>query len=725
MGGYLEHLRTGRAALQAGGQLPTAMRLLRLALIERPDGGEAYLYYGVALRAAGDAAGSAVALDRARALDPGNPDIAAQQARSAHAAGRIDEAIAGFQAVLRRWPDHTYTWRSLFNVALDSDRLADFRDFHLELLPTGTLIDPYVQASILLRHLGDRERGRAILEEGRRRCAATGAALRHLAIFQALDGDMAAAAESFRQARAMAPGDRGICLDFGAFLLRMGETAAALALLETASDGDDETAALALAGVAVALRLLGRLPEALAAAQGSSRNCPNYRAEGFIALGVVQAQTGDWDAALTSFRQARRIDPERQDVALALEICHRRGDHPDWAEGVLTATFDPRRSPFLFPDPLTVLRRHASVYAAADWSIDLRPTDDRIEPVTSRPLFYLSPNPPNHNDAQARFLITSWGHAGAIWLAASMNLHPDMLATVGADTPLGCLRGYDVNRDYATDFMTDPTIAAGLFGYGLGAHDRAVLPAALTAAAPAADRNTGRFAWHVFDELEALAKFDPNLKVIGNIHGLMIGPLFENFRQDPNLFRGRSVAMMDLIRHPIPRTESAIRATIHYHLDDLKPAIDDFLHRNAAVCRRLEQQFGVDFTEPRARAALHVFRQGRQNQVWEWEIRQHPDIQRVLLERLKTEPEYFARIFSLVSGGRLMAGRDMLDRVYAADNMGKGRRTPSLGGGTPAEARGQFDQWTPFERAEFARVTRLQQLNDVYGPFGYDFSFVG
>lgn len=721
MGRYLEHLRAGLAALRAGGQLPTAMRLLRLALIEQPDGGEACLHYGVALRAAGDAAGAAIVLDRAQTLDPGNPDVTAQQARLAHAAGRIDEAIAGFQAVLRRRPDHLYAWRSLFNAALDSDRLADFRDFHLELLLATTLIDPYVQASILLRHLGDQEQGNAVLQEGIRRCAATGPALRHLAIFQALDGDTAAAAESFRQARAMAPHDRDICLDFGAFLLRMGETAAALKLLEAAADGDDETAAIALAYAAVALRLLGRLPEALAAAQTSSRTCPNYRAEGFIALGVIQAESGDWDAALTSFRQARRVDSERQDIALALEICHRRGDHPEWAQGVLTATFDPRRSPFFFLDPLTTIRRHSSVYADADWPIGLRPTNERIEPATSRPLFYFSPNQHDDDCAQASFLITSWGHAGAIWLAASMNLHPGILTTVGADTPLGCLRGYDVNRSYTID----PAMAGGLFRHGLGPHDHAVLPDELIATASDEKRKPDRFAWCVFDELEALANLDPNVKVIGNIHGLMIGPLFQNYQQDPNLFRGRSVAMMDLIRHPIPRTESAIRATIHYHLDNLKPVIDDFLHRNAAVCRRLERQFGVDFTEPRARAALHVFRQGWQNQVWGWEIRQHPDIQRVLLERLKTEPEYFARIFSLVSGGRLMAGQDMLDRVYAVDNMGKGRRTPALGGGVPAEARGQFDQWTPFEQAEFARVTRLQQLDDVYGPFGYDFSFVG
>lgn len=739
-----DFLVEGRRLLQAGGRLPEAIRHLRCAIVDRPGLAEPYRHHGTALRASNDHGAAVRSLARACVLDPSDLEAPAQMARLAEAEGRLDDAIAAFESILERDPSHSYSWLTLFRVALLADRLPEWRDFHLDWMEkAGGQAIPRLLAARLHRHFGESRRGEELLLEGVSRYGAVPAWLDQLGVFQALDGRIDQAAESFSQACASAPDDVSIHRNRAALLLATGRTEQALRHLRTLAQSDGagraapDVRGTLLTDLSTALRLSWKPAEAAEAAAQACRADP-IQASSFIALGLAHASLGNWADALMAMRQAHVLNPDRADLSLALEACHRlirdtgatgTKSAGDRTSGILEAVFAPSRQPLdlIFPDPVLASRRHLNAYADAErpsgvslGSAGVLQAED--ERVVTRPLFYFGRASAAQSSPLSNFLITSWGHAGAIWLAASMNLHPGMLVTVGADHPLECFTYYDVNRNYRA---IDPASARRILRHGVHPEGRVFLPSELQALVPAAGRDPALFPRIVLEELIELAALDPAVKVVGNIHGLMIGPLFQSFRADPTLFDGRAVAALDLIRHPVPRTESAIRATIHYHLPALAPAIDSFIMQNSVLCRKLEREYGIDFSEPRARAALHVFRQGRQNQVWAGEIRQHPDIGRILLERLKTEPEYFAHLLHRISCGRIVADQQLLERVYTPENLNKGRRTPTLGLERPADARDQFAAWSPFEQAEFRRLRRIYGLDEVYGQFGYDFSFVG
>lgn len=340
-------------------------------------------------------------------------------------------------------------------------------------------------------------------------------------------------------------------------------------------------------------------------------------------------------------------------------------------------------------------------------------------------LFPFGPSPaPSPVDGNASyFLVTSFGHSGSIWLAGSLNLHDAVCATAGFDNPIECFALYPLNKDPGP--LMDRA-GAELTKYGFGNPDRPDFSRFRSAIrARGLDipvRDTPRLPWYVFDELALIPTAAP-FAAIGNVHGITFSQLHEAHRAEPDIFRGRRVVVVDLIRHPAGRTESAINGTIKYHLTALEPRISEFIRANADECLALERTFKIDFSDPRPRAALHVYRQGLQNDVWAYELRTFPTAHRVLLERLQSEPEYFSHVFSTLTQGRLVAERPLLDRVFAPENLGSGRQSTTEIA-RPLGPREQYERWSPFERAEFARCTQRLGAPALYLPFGYDFSFV-
>jgi hypothetical protein len=323
----------------------------------------------------------------------------------------------------------------------------------------------------------------------------------------------------------------------------------------------------------------------------------------------------------------------------------------------------------------------------------------------------------------AHFLVTSFGHSGSIWLAGSLNLHEAVCATVGIDNPIETFQYYPLNRDAA---YVATHAGVTLSRHGFSAWDSARMAAiralpALRGVVPSA-RAHARIPWFLFDELDLIPAVTPP-RVRGNVHGLTLSGLLTTAAADPGIFAGRRVLVVDLIRHPVGRTESAINATVTHHLTTLQPHIESYLHEHAQECRALERHYGIDFAEPRARAALHVFRQGLQNDVWAYELRTYPDTHRILLERLQEDRDYYGQLFSTLAQGRLVADDAYLDRVFAAENLSSGRQTPGAAG-RPAAPREQYQRWSRFEQEEFGRVAQRLDLARLCFPYGYDLSFV-
>jgi hypothetical protein len=251
-------------------------------------------------------------------------------------------------------------------------------------------------------------------------------------------------------------------------------------------------------------------------------------------------------------------------------------------------------------------------------------------------LFPFEASPPAHvgTDGPAYFLVSSSGHSGSIWLAGSLNLHDEVLANVGLGHPLQAFDRYALHKDLA--FITEHASQAFV---GFGFHRPTQYLPALPGVETLPDRDLYRLPWYVFDELEQVPAPRP-YRCFGNVHGLLLAHVFPAWQSDPTLFRGRRVACMDLIRHPVPRTESAIRATLWLHMEESEPAAAAYIDAHAAECLDLERRYGIDLDEPRARAALIVYRISRQNDAWAAELRDYPQVRRILLERLQGEPEY-------------------------------------------------------------------------------------
>jgi len=320
-------------------------------------------------------------------------------------------------------------------------------------------------------------------------------------------------------------------------------------------------------------------------------------------------------------------------------------------------------------------------------------------------------------DAPRRFVVTSSGHSGSIWLAGSLNLHEDVLATVGLGHPLQAFRRYSLHKD--VDYMlahATPELLA--FGW----HQPTGCVPEISGVDAARPRDLERLPSWMFDELERVPSPHP-FKAIGSVHALVLAHLYPAVRSDPALFRG-DVAVAELIRHPLPRTESAIRATQTFHLHEWEPrGLSKFIDDHAAEFTALERRHRIDFSEPRARAALIVFRVSQQNDMWAGEMRDYPRVHRVLLERLQTEPEYFAALVHALTHGAIVADRPLLERVFTAGNLGSGRQSTAANE-RPIGAREQYERWSSFEREEFAAAAHRLSLPKLCLPFGYDFSFV-
>jgi len=323
----------------------------------------------------------------------------------------------------------------------------------------------------------------------------------------------------------------------------------------------------------------------------------------------------------------------------------------------------------------------------------------------------------DRSEGPARFLVTSWGHSGSIWLVGALNLHEEMLCSVGVGHPVLGGMLHDLNQNLSAALEGD---LPRLFEFGTSRIEAELL--AQRGVAVAVDRDIARLPYYIFEELRRLPGAD-RCAAIGNVHGTTLTQLADAYRQDAAVLAEKPVAVMDLIRHPVPRTESAIKATMAQHLDALEEKISHFIAQNATECLALERAYRIDFSEPRARASLHVYRQGLQNDVWAQEIRAYAKVQRLLFERLQQDPGYFSWALHALSHGRVVANKDYLDRVFSAENLGAGRQSTRARARPPGPAE-QYQQWSPWEQNEFARVARRLDMQKSYFACGYDFSFI-
>ena len=197
------------------------------------------------------------------------------EAYALHRAGRLDEAQAGYAAVLAANPDHFDAVHMLGVLALQGgrpDEAAERLQHAVRLAPR----DPGAR-----NNLGEAWRQLGKLEE---------------------------AAASFREAAALWPEYAAAHYNLGVALQRLGRGEEALQALRRATESDPEWAE-AHNSLGAALADAGRLDEALASAQRAVALRPDFPAARFNA-GNVLGKKGFMDEAAAAYRAAIELDPQ-------------------------------------------------------------------------------------------------------------------------------------------------------------------------------------------------------------------------------------------------------------------------------------------------------------------------------------------------------------------------------------------------------------------------------
>ncbi len=346
-----------------------------------------------------------------------------------------------------------------------------------------------------------------------------------------------------------------------------------------------------------------------------------------------------------------------------------------------------------------------------------------------RPFIYpAAPGAPARTDTDPRyFLVTSQGLAASAWLASSLNLHPEITCSMGIDHPLVSMRFY-YNGDQVqerSDSIVDPApLRHGFYSETLRKHfKQKFADLGVSVDGDLVRQNPIRMLQSMYEELQW---FEPKSRHYGNVHVCFAQQALEYLREFP---ADRDIAMVNLIRHPIPRTEAAIKGVLsvatHYQDSDwhrgITEGIDAIVETQAERRREIERRFGVDFGNVRNRAVLYSYCRALHNDCWAGEITGVPEACHVTIERLMTQRDYFAWLVWEITNHEIMPSKEFLDQLFTETHLQSGRH---MGKGRSAHPRAQYEAWTEWERYEFKQVMERLDLAGVYAPFGYDFSFV-
>jgi len=291
---------------------------------------------------------------RAPALaDAGTAGRAAlERAFAHHQAGRLEEAEAGYRAILAADPRHFDALHLSGVLALQAGRAPEA----VAAIEAALAVDPnsaqaHSNLGLAFRRLGRLEDAAAQFREAAALAPDAADAPFHLAITLRRLGRLEEAAETFRRAAAAGPAMPEAHMRLGETLNMLGRTAEAIAAHEAAIAIKPDYAE-AHNALGVALRDAGRLDDALAACQRAVAHDPGLMLARFN-VGNILREKGFLEEAAAAYRAAIEIEPAglaeahnnlgnvlkelgRADEALE---CYRRALalKPDFAETVFNA----------------------------------------------------------------------------------------------------------------------------------------------------------------------------------------------------------------------------------------------------------------------------------------------------------------------------------------------------------------------------------------------------
>ena len=330
------------------------------------------------------------------------------------------------------------------------------------------------------------------------------------------------------------------------------------------------------------------------------------------------------------------------------------------------------------------------------------------------------------DDDKSRFLVLTSGNCGAIWFASALNIHEDIFTGCGIDHPIESCFLYNLQKDgnalvteskpdhfkfgIRTDLQMKDNPMPDVFNtHGL---DYPILP-----------RDISKLAWYIFDEIEDMPFVDSK-KTLGSVHAFSASEFAGYYQKDPKILNQRRVVVANMIRHPLTRVESFIKALEYYCLDLHRESIDTYINSHLDEIIVLERTFRISIEDPRSRIIIFVYRLCNPVKWVADELRKFAFMKTFKMETLQTDPDYFSNAVTVLTSGRVFADNNYLDQVFKPENLGAGRRCNKPEGTRPPSSRDQWELWSDWERFEFRNCCQRDNISEAYSEFDYDFSYI-
>lgn len=300
------------------------------------------------------------------------------------------------------------------------------------------------------------------------------------------------------------------------------------------------------------------------------------------------------------------------------------------------------------------------------------------------------------------FLITSSGAAATRWLGASLNSHPEICCSCGSGELAETLVYGRPNTQEHID-----RVAQFLWERCMGA----------TAETRPVDV--------MFSELEA----HRSARVYGNVHGETLTTLAANVR-DHRLTR--PVTVVNLVRHPVPRTESKFGMIQHdCQASNVMRRVCEFqlqdrLNRMAPVTQAIREQIG-DFeriSERRYFVSALLDTVGASSEFTQTVANELPP--QYCIEALKGNREAFQAFLVHITGGQVSIAADYLDTVFSSSRLNSERYRAGATAQTPPRTpEEQWQAWADWQQRAFQAAMECSRFHTLFQRVGYTFDFVG
>lgn len=335
-------------------------------------------------------------------------------------------------------------------------------------------------------------------------------------------------------------------------------------------------------------------------------------------------------------------------------------------------------------------------------------------------------NEPNH------FLVTSQGNAGSIWLASSLNLHPDICCSMGTEHPI-----VSMNDIHSITTLPESNLATLKKTWT----ERIQGPEDLKYGIKDIEKEAREFAAEIllkkgveftipnrvppihpdiiFSELEHFY----NAAVYGNIHGITIHNLTA-FTQKGLIERRPIIA--NLIRHPVSRFHALVARSVDLTPPDavLDPEKEQLIESHPELIESLNKKHDIDWQDARNRFWFWAFVGLDSLSWWAKEISEFPHVLHIPMEKAMTDRDYLSAVITVLTQGRLKAGADYLDGVFSFERQGLGRVHPHQLNQKTKSPEQLFHEWPEWVQTLFKEQTQALNLEKLHAPYDYDFSFL-